>query len=109
MTKNNGGIAATHYNANRLRTMAQKLSEDTGIPFQIKMLRASCGQFLKDMGADIETVSKFLGHSSTKTTERFYARLRDEHMFREINSLFQKEGGAISPLIGKERGMTGYV
>ncbi|MEE9151889.1 MAG: site-specific integrase [Thermoplasmata archaeon] len=106
--KNNGGITVTHYNANRLRTIAEKLSRETGIDFQLKMLRASCGQFLKDMGADIETVSKFLGHSSTKTTERFYCRLRDEHMFREINSLFKKEGGAISPLIGKDKGMTGY-
>src|SRR5206468_472073 len=43
-----------------------------------RVLRPSFAQRLKDRGAPIEAVSKALRHSSTATTERFYARIRTE-------------------------------
>lgn len=107
--KRKGNITISHYSGNRLRVIARDLSKSSGIPFQIKVLRASCGQALKDRNAGIEAVSKFLGHGSTETTERFYARLRDKAMFREINSLYPEKGrGAISNLIEKDKYISGY-
>lgn len=41
-----------------------------------RVLRPSFAQKLKDHGAPIEAVSRALRHSSTATTEKFYARIR---------------------------------
>ena len=61
-----------------------------GVRFKIKDFRSICGQLLKDMGVSIEAVSKQLGHSSTKTTERFYARMRDTAAQREIEQAWER-------------------
>ena len=43
------------------------------------------------MGAGIVSLANFWGHSTTKTTERFYTRLNDEAMHIEINELFSSD------------------
>jgi len=109
INNNNGKISVTEYSSNRFRVIARKLAQDSGIHFQVKMLRSTCGQILKDRGTSIESVSKFLGHSSTKTTEKFYCRLRDEAMFQEINSIFPQENkSAISRSIENKKDLSGY-
>jgi integrase/recombinase XerD len=99
-----------YYTTQQFSRIAARLSKTSGISFQIKTLRASCGQILKDKGASIETVSKFLGHKDTRTTERFYARIRDESMFSEVNSLFEeeKDKNTISRLIEEKEYISGY-
>ncbi len=78
------------YYSTKLSGIARNIAASTGVQFQIRTLRASCAQILKDQGLPIETISKFLGHSNTKTTEKYYARIRDEQMFKDINNLYEK-------------------
>lgn len=55
-----------------------------GIHFSIQSFRATFAQMCKDRGASIEAVSKALRHRNTKTTELYYARIRGEKAFQEL-------------------------
>jgi len=59
-----------------------------GIPFQIRQLRSTFAQMCKDRGASLEAVSRVLRHRSIVTTELFYARIRPEAAFQELEGLF---------------------
>jgi len=48
-----------------------------------KQRLATAGQIAKDRGASIEAVARALRHSTTKTTERYYARVQTEDAFAE--------------------------
>ena len=54
-----------------------------GMEFDGRKCRRPYDQYPKDMGASIENVSVNMGHSSTKTTERYYARQRSERAILE--------------------------
>ena len=58
------------------------------IPFRMQDLRASFAQMCKDRGASIEAVSRALRHRTVRTTELYYARMRPESAFRELEGLF---------------------
>lgn len=62
-----------------------------GMPFKLQQLRASFAQMCKDRGASIEAVSRALRHSTTVTTERYYARIRPEDAFRELEAVFDRQ------------------
>lgn len=69
----------------RLKTFA-----DAGIErANFRVLRPSFAQRLKDRNAPIEAVSKALRHSSTATTERFYARIRTERAWDDLERLWE--------------------
>ena len=68
--------------------LKDKVQLYAGIPFRIQYLRASFGQMCKDRGASIEAVSRALRHKTTKTTELYYARIRPENAFRELEDVF---------------------
>ena len=68
--------------------LKDKAQRHAGIPFRLQYLRASFGQICKDRGASIEAVSRALRHKTTKTTELYYARIRPENAFRELEELF---------------------
>ena len=42
------------------------------------LLRKAAGQWLIDLGAPLELVSRVLGHADTRITETIYARVRDD-------------------------------
>jgi integrase/recombinase XerD len=71
-----------------------KLKDDvqkrSGIPFRIQYLRASFGQIAKDRGVSIESVSRALRHKTTQTTELYYARIRVEDSFKELQDAFKE-------------------
>jgi len=54
-----------------------------GVRFKIKDFRPTFAQLNKDRNVGIEAVSKMLRHRTTRTTELFYARIRDEKAFAE--------------------------
>ena len=62
-----------------------------GIPFRLQWLRASFGQIAKDRRVSIESVSRCLGHKTTQTTERYYARIRAEDEFKELQDAFKDD------------------
>lgn len=77
-----------YYSSNHFRKLKGEVQRLSGIEFRLKDFRSTYAQLLKDKGLAIEKVSKVLGHSSTETTERFYARIRDVSIFDDINNLW---------------------
>ena len=61
----------------------------SGVEFRWKDLRSTYAQRLKDLGAPIEAVSKCLRHTDTKTTERYYARIRNETAFSLVRQVWE--------------------
>ena len=49
--------------------------------------RRTFGQIMLDKGVSIETVSKMLGHKSTATTEKFYARAGLQRIINEVGKM----------------------
>ena len=54
------------------------------------LARQTCGTLLLNAGVDMLTVSKVLGHSSTKTTEAVYAKLLPETIMRRVEEVSDK-------------------
>lgn len=71
--------------------LKDKAQRHAGIPFRVQYLRATFGQMAKDRGASIESVSRALRHKTTKTTELYYARIRSEDAFRELEDAFAEK------------------
>ncbi|MEW5747543.1 MAG: site-specific integrase [Candidatus Thermoplasmatota archaeon] len=72
-------------------SMKDDAQKHAGIPFRVQYLRATFGQMCKDRGASIESVSKALRHRTTRTTELYYARIRSEDAFRELEEAFAEK------------------
>ena len=62
----------------------------SGARFRWKDFRPTLAQMCKDAGAPIEAISKVLRHSSSKTTERYYARIRPESAFSQVKRAWQE-------------------
>jgi len=87
------------------------LEERSGIEFTVHTLRRSYGQTLLDRGVPLESVSLALGHASTLTTEKHYARRDPRIAGREIAEAFAKPRTGPSfnpPLIDRKPDYTGY-
>ena len=54
------------------------------------LARHTCGTLLLNAGVDMLTVSKVLGHSSTKTTEAVYAKLLPETIMKRVEEVSDK-------------------
>lgn len=52
------------------------------------IFRKTYATILLNRGVRMETVSRALGHSSTKITQAYYARMQDETITNEISSVF---------------------
>lgn len=78
-----------YWPAAMLRKLKAEIACLSGVRFSLKTFRATFAQMAKDKGARIEAVSRALRHGSTKTTERFYARIRSEDAFRELERAFE--------------------
>jgi len=71
-----------------LRKLKGEIARASGVVFSLKTFRATFAQTLSDRGVPIEKVSRALRHSSTETTEAFYARIRASDAFRDISKAF---------------------
>jgi len=101
---------AYYYSSNALRKLKKQVAQIAGIDFKIKDFRASFAQIHIDRGVQLQAVSKAMGHHSTKTTEQYYARIRDVSMFKEINGIWQPDdASAENPEIEKWKTLSGYV
>ena len=81
-----------YYSSNSFRKMKAKLEEKVNmdleggqISFQLRTFRETFCQESIDRGADTSAVSLIMGHSSTKTTEAFYGRMRTDKALAELN------------------------
>lgn len=65
-----------YLSSNGIDEIVNIVCKDLEIKIDARMCRRTFGQKYLDNGLDIESVSILMGHSSTKTTERFYSRKR---------------------------------
>lgn len=78
---------------NQIRNILRVCSEDCGVSFDGRILRRTFGQRLLDSNIDsIESVSVLMGHSTTSTTELYYARRRNDRAIEEARKLWEKKG-----------------
>lgn len=76
---------------NSIREDVEIFSKSVGMDFDLRMCRRSYGQMAKDLGMTIEDVSVLLGHSSTKTTEAYYARVRSDAVLERASEIFSED------------------
>ncbi len=65
--------------------------EQTGIDFDYRKCRRTYAQYLIDEGLPMDKLSVILGHVSTKTTEKAYARPRDDRVINEVIEKWESE------------------
>jgi integrase len=77
------------YRSNQISMKFRRWARDTGMPKGISLhsLRATFACHLIKNGVDVYTVSRLLGHSSVKVTEKHYLALDPEHVRAAVNSL----------------------
>lgn len=73
-----------------LLKLKSELAERGGVRFSLKTFRTTFAQLAKDRGASIEAVSKALRHKTTKTTEAYYARIRADDAFADLERAFER-------------------
>ncbi len=70
------------------REVKGRLERESGVQFHLKTFRSTFAQAAKDRGVSIEAVSRALGHRTTLTTERYYARMKTEKALAEFEQAF---------------------
>jgi integrase/recombinase XerD len=111
----NGGDGI--YSSNSLTKMRKKVNDDCGIAFDLRTCRRTFGQVGIDSGVATESVSRMMGHNSTVTTEKYYARKSQENAISEAQRVWAnirqtvevaRPIEAISPLNKKFSYLPGY-
>jgi len=75
---------------NGLRLVRLLVEKEIGVKFDFRTCRRTCGQYLADR-LEIEDVSVNLGHSSTRTTERYYGRRSKKISSDRVRALYEEE------------------
>jgi len=65
----------------------QRISERTGVDFSPHVLRHSAGVWMAKENVPLQKISQFLGHSSTRVTEKVYARYQPGFMEEAADAL----------------------
>ena len=73
-----------------MRKLKKQIEQASGVKFKIKTFRATFGQLANDNGASIEAVSRAMRHRSTKTTEKYYARVRPDKALNEVREALKR-------------------
>jgi integrase len=76
------------WNDGYLRSCKCELERELGLRFDFQMLRRAFGQNALDRGARLDSVSVALGHTNTRTTEAYYARMRTRDAFRDLERVW---------------------
>lgn len=71
-----------------IRQIRNKVEAYIGIKFDGRKCRRTYGQYLSDHEVEIEDISVVMGHNSTKTTERYYARKKSDKAIKSIRKNF---------------------
>jgi len=70
--------------------LKKKILKVAGLRFKWKDFRSAFTQTCIDNGAKVESVSRLLGHKSTKTTEKYYGRIRNDKAMEEVAQALEK-------------------
>ncbi len=69
--------------ANTVRKLKSRVEAEVGSKFSLQDCRRAFGQHYKDRGLDMETISKLMGHTNTKTTEDYYCGMRQSEAVKK--------------------------
>lgn len=102
-----------YMSSNGLQQMKMLVQKDAGVRFDLRKCRRTFCQTALDEGMLIESVSRLMGHSSTRTTEEYYGRRKQELAIKEAKQLMRDKTaflspGAKPPLIDSKYEVTGY-
>ncbi|HXZ23979.1 MAG TPA: hypothetical protein VEH08_04510, partial [Methanomassiliicoccales archaeon] len=97
-----------YLSSNSLQKMKSLVEEQTKTKFELRACRRTFGQNLIDQGASVESVSILLGHCTTKTTETYYARKRQDDAIREVSTLWSQSNKCVNKLIETGKYLSGY-
>lgn len=75
----NPGKGSDFLSGNGIRKIKDIVQDDLQIRFDLRECRRTFDQRYLDRDLDVESTSVQMGHSSTRTTESFYGRRRNEH------------------------------
>jgi integrase len=87
-----GWKGLTYWDAQQFNNLKQEIEKVSGIHFRLKDYRATFCQLAIDLGAELQAVSKIMGHKTSMTTETYYGRIRDDTAIREIERAFSEPG-----------------
>jgi integrase/recombinase XerD len=76
------------FSLNGLTDLRGIVKRETGVNFDLRMCRRTFGQVGIDNGVSTESVSRMMGHSSTKTTEKYYCRKTQESAIQEAQQVW---------------------
>ncbi len=76
--------------SNTIANIARRVWADLEIKSDLRQLRRTFGQMYLDKDLDIESVSVLMGHSSTKVTELFYGRRRNERAMASATKTWEQ-------------------
>ena len=85
----------THNDAlstNTFREYKRSVCRELGIELDFRAGRRTYGQWLIDDGVPAETVSIHMGHTTSKTTENYYARMRESDALRNTRKTWVEKG-----------------
>ncbi len=69
-----------------LKRKVNRLKELCGFEFQIKDFRTTYGTMLAEQGIQQEIISKWMGHTNTKTTSKYYIKILSENEQNQVNT-----------------------
>ncbi len=78
-------------------TFRRDLEAASGVEFQIKDFRSTFGQNYIDKTGDTASVSKAMRHSTTKSTETYYGRVRSETAFQCLEQADERLVQVVKP------------
>ena len=98
------------FSGGKLLSLKNIVETETGVLLDFRACRRTFGQTCVDSSVDLDSVSILLGHTTTKTTETYYCRKREDVALKEVFEVFEpkKPLGAIKPLIENEKYLSGY-
>ncbi len=97
---------------NSIEKLKRVVELETGSQFDLRMCRRTYAQKAIDEGVKLEHVSRLLGHSTTKTTENSYCRVRQDVAIREAQKVWnvpESYPDVKTPKIDSRFEVTGYV
>lgn len=105
--KHSEGIGC--YSENRFRSIkAQVMASVPGVKFSLKTFRDTfCQMNIDREPGNLSAVSVAMGHSTTKTTERHYGRMRSDSALDALEKAWELK--SISPLIDQRKNLPGYL
>lgn len=77
-----------YFASNSLTKLRARVTEDSGIIFDLRACRRTFGQENVNMGVPLDAVSRMMGHSSTKTTEKYYCRKTNDSAILEAQKIY---------------------